>query len=292
MLQHDFIRMQGQMQFRSEKIPQAGNQSPQIIPVGVHDVKIIHITPVVAAAQLPFDILIEFVQINIAEKLRSKITDRKPALIRCIKQTFRTGKSLPQTPVTQKETITSRIVENDLARQVTDQIVIEQLFPSFASGSRTSGIAVETHAEHIEEFASVDIHEITPNVQFEQIAGAAEIIRTRPNMGFQPSNAVKRTFVLTTRITVGDERTFEHRSDVIEQQMMHDAIAEIRSENLPLDRNLGDEAHTAPHPITPFGDFVIQRDEIFFEPHFEMKLAPGIAFIAAGIVIGTENIRQ
>lgn len=66
-LQHDLIGMQGQVQLRGEEVPQTRDQSAQVIPARMDDIEIIHITSVMTALQRPFHILVQHIEVNIAE---------------------------------------------------------------------------------------------------------------------------------------------------------------------------------------------------------------------------------
>lgn len=110
MLQYDFIGVQCQMQFLAQEATDMRHKPPQIIRVGMNDIEIIHITAVIPASQFPFDKIVEYAEINIAEKLRSEVSDRQPMPFRGIKQAFRTGQTVPTIERPSDKTVVNRLV--------------------------------------------------------------------------------------------------------------------------------------------------------------------------------------
>ena len=65
-------------------------------------------------------------------------------------------------------------------------------------------------------------------------------------------------------IAVFDEMLFKNRIEIIEKQVVHDAIAEISGDYLPLDRLIHYEADTPPDRVLAIRNLPIQREYPFF----------------------------
>ena len=284
--------MQRKSQFVLEKVPDDGYQSQQAKPVVADYEEIVHIAAVVSFAQRALDEIVQLGKVDVAEQLRSQVADRQPAPFRRVKQAFRGRQPFPLAASTPDVTVVRRIVENDFARQVADQTVVEQLLPRLAVPGRSSREARERVHKHPVELPPVDIHEIAPNVELEHVALPAKVVRARADVPLQPPDAVKGPHALAAGVAVGDKGALEHRRYIVEQQVMHYPVAEVGGENLALDRDVGNEAHAAPHPIASLVDLAVELDEILLEVHFEAELAISVPLVAPGIVIGGENVRQ
>ena len=135
--------------------------------------------------------------------------------------------------------------------------MIEQLRPGLAVAGPAAGKTVEFLRNNIVERLPVDIHEVTLNIQLEQIAFPLEIVRARADMVLQASDAEMGAHSLAARITVCDERTFEQGAYVVAQQMVHYAIAKVSGENLAFYRYVGNETYAAAHAVAAFFDFMV-----------------------------------
>ena len=128
-LQHDFIRMQRQMQFVVQKIAQQGDQTFQADSARIDNEKIVHIPPVMFAPQGTFDEVVESIQVDIAEKLRSQIADRKSYARRRFQQTFRWRQVVPSLAVAADLAIAGRVLEKDGTQQKSDGIRVHPFRP-------------------------------------------------------------------------------------------------------------------------------------------------------------------
>lgn len=283
MLQHDLIGMQRQVQFRRQIIAQARNQSTKIIPARMDDVEIIYITPVMTTFQCSLRIFVQHIEMDIAEQLRCQIADRQSHARRRFQQALGRRQIVPVRQRSDYAAVLDRIAEQNRTQQEIRQFIIEirnTLFPP------------DSTLDNRVKQPFVDAHEISSQIEFQDIGGPRIIPRTTANMVFETLDAQRRSFALAAGVTVVNHPAFEQRCQIIEQQMMYYPVSERRSENFPFDRMLRNETDARRWPIRPIPDLLVQLDQIMFQIHLESELALGIAFVSSRIVIGTKNIVQ
>ena len=137
-----------------------------------------------------------------------------------------------------------------------------------------------------------DTHEVTFQVELQNIGVARIVVRAAAYMVLDASDPLARTFAFATGVAVEDHTRLEERRQVVEQQMVHDSVPELRSENFSFYRSVHDETYARQRFVFPVPDLLVQRDEVVFEIHLESNLLLGVALVFACIVIGPENIDQ
>ena len=284
--------MQHQAQFIFQEIADDGHQLHQLGFVGADNVEVVDIAAIMFHPQGPFDEVVEFRQVNVAEKLRRQVADGQAAAVGRVEQALRAGQSDPLALRAAHFAVLGRVVEHDFAGQIAHQIVVEILFPGLAVESTAFGKAVEFLHDNIEKYLPVDVHEIALYVKFQQVAFPLEVVRARADVVFQARNAEMGAHALAAGVAVGDEGAFEKRGYIVAQQVVHHTVAEIGREDFAFDRYVGHEAYAAAHLVAAFVDLVEEFDQIGFEVHLETQLAEGVPLVFAGIVVGPENISQ
>ena len=88
-----------------------------------------------------------------------------------------------------------------------------------------------------------DTHEVTFQVELQNIGVARIVVRAAAYMVLDASDPLARTFAFATGVAVEDHTRLEERRQVVEQQMVHDSVPELRSENFSFYRSVHDE-HT------------------------------------------------
>lgn len=76
-----------------------------------------------------------------------------------------------------------------------------------------------------------DTHEVTFQVELQNIGVARIVVRAAAYMVLDASDPLARTFAFATGVAVEDHTRLEERRQVVEQQMVHDSVPELRSEN-------------------------------------------------------------
>ena len=82
------------------------------------------------------------------------------------------------------------------------------------------------------------------------------------------------------------------KKNIIENQMMHDAIAKISSEYFPLDRLVHDKASALADFIFAIDDFFIEFEQFFFVAAFKGQGVGGFALVFSRVKIRAKQIKQ
>ena len=111
-------------------------------------------------------------------------------------------------------------------------------------------------------------------------------------MVFDPPDALRGSFSLAARVAVVDKAPFENGVDVVEQQVVHDPVTELRSEDLTFDRPLDDEAVRRAGLVAPCRQFFVQAHQVRFEVHLEFQLAGRVPLVPSRLEVSRENVFQ
>lgn len=244
-LQADLVRMQ--LQFFVEKPPDLRHQFLQMVPAFVYDVEIIDITSVMFAAQVPLHVLVQSPQINVAEKLRGQIADRQSYTFRCLPQAFRRRQPDSVRLSAPDFAVLHRVAEYDPMQQKIHQIHIQLLLPTDSGRRQGIAAAVECPMDNIVQPLLGDTHEVTFQVELQNIGIARIVVRATAYVVPDASDPFARTFAFATGVAVEDHACLEQRRQIVEQQMVHDSVPELRSENFSFYRFVHDETRS-PRP--------------------------------------------
>ena len=106
------------------------------------------------------------------------------------------------------------------------------------------------------------------------------------------SDPVRCALADPTAVAVADEMLFEDRSDVIEDQMMHDTVAEIGGEDLALDRLVHDEAYAPPDLVPAAHDIFMELEQLLLITVFESQGIRGRSLVLARVEIRPEEVED
>jgi len=140
--------------------------------------------------------------------------------------------------------------------------------------------------------ALVDADEEVGEIELEVVAGAAPVLRLAADLGFQPPGGVERATAGDAGAGIGDEAGLEARADLAVEQVVHDAVAELGG---PYFAHLGpgdDKADRGAGPIGAGLQLVVQRGEVVFELLFEGQRAGAVAFGAAAVEVGFDQVAE
>ncbi len=291
-LQDDLLGMDRQMQLRLQELLQPHDQRFEILPVGMDDIKIVDVTPVMPAMQLALDELVEMIHEDVAEQLRGDVADGQSDVLGGVEQALRRRQTVPVGGTSQDVTSFGGIAEQNDFDQIVDQFAVETVAPPTAVARRTGPVLVQTLHQDAVQDAFVDAHEVTPQVEFENVRLAGVVVGATAQMMLQPLDADQYALALAAGVTVEDHACLEHRRDVIVQQPADDAVGEGRGEDFAFDRHFRDEADGRIGSIRPGDDLIAEFDQIVFEIEFELQLTVGVAFVLSCVEIGPEEIAQ
>lgn len=135
-------------------------------------------------------------------------------------------------------------------------------------------------------------HKIPCNIQFQNPTVFLVIFRARTDKMSRAPDSFRCPFAEPAAIAVFDEMLFKDRIDIIENQMMDDAIPEISGKNFPLDRLVNDKTDTSANLIFPADNILIQPEQFFFITIFKSQDIGSAPFVFARVKIGAEQIKK
>lgn len=184
------------------------------------------------------------------------------------------------------------IAEYDPVQQKIHQIHIQPLLPTDSGRRQSVAAADERTTDDFVQPLLGDAHEIALQVELQDIGIARIVVRAAAYVVLDAPDPFARTFAFAARVAVEDHARLEKRRQVVEQEVMHYPVPELRSENFSFYRSVHDETYARRRFVFPVPDLLVQGDEVVFEVHLERHLLLGIALVFACIVIGPENIDQ
>lgn len=136
---------------------------------------------------------------------------------------------------TDTSAVDSRIEENDFACEIEEERNVDTLSPRVTRYIRRTVSHLEDSLmnEGHKDF-SVDVHEVALDVHLEDIGWLCVVLRARTDMVVKAVNAVVGATILDAGIGIGNERALEESVQIIEDKVMHNAIAELSSKDLTL----------------------------------------------------------
>ena len=161
------------------------------------------------AAQTPLHVLVQSSQINVAEKLRGQIADRQSNACRCQPQAFRRRQPDPVRLSAPDFAVLHRVAEYDPAQQKIHQIHIQLLLPTDSGRRQGIAAAVECPMDDIVQPLLGDTHEVTFQVELQNVGIARIVVRATAYMMLDAPDSFARTFSLATRIAVEDHASLE-----------------------------------------------------------------------------------
>ncbi len=232
MLQINFIRMQFQFIFHFELFPDKGNASLQVFLIGMNKNNIVNISSVITYRQVALYKMIEFIQIDIAEKLRCEIADGQTTIFVRMEQTFCFRQLIPVAFLSFYDTICCGVVKycffdklKDKRQAAANPVLLPSQFSFY----------------FLEKHDLIHRHEISLDVELEDVTIFGIILRTGTDEVIYSLNAVMCAFSFAAAITVIDKGFFKYAGDAIVNVMMHHPVFEIRCEYFTLHRFVDDE---------------------------------------------------
>ena len=286
--------MQFQFQMVFQKIRDLRNCRAKETDVGTDKVKIIDIAAIVPTAQIALDEIVEFPQIDIAQQLTRQVADGQSAAFWTAKEAFFSRKIPPSVTIAVYATSQSRVEQNDFTRKIFHEVHIHAHLPRFrtAAAATLPSHVSQTAQGNLKQQLAVDVHKISANVHFQDIARFAVVLAFLQDMVSQSVDAEMSATMLDTRIAVENKSAFQHLMHVVVIQMMHDAVAEVGSENLAKFRVVDQEARAWARLISARPQVVAQRSEVFLEPRLKESLVGFAALVATRVEISLMQVGE
>lgn len=248
---------------------------------GNDDEEVVDVTTVVFIAEIESDVAVELVEEDVGEKLASEIADDDAAALGLVEEAFRHRQVAPVRARTADDDVFHGVVMDDLVPEKLDGLVELVAVTSVATDAvfvvvffiveRDVGICVgvvfeltvEAPTNALVEFIMVEAHEIALDVEFDNEGGTGVVFGGAANVGGEALLAEEGAFADAAGVGVDDEATIPPiGADVIEE-VVDDAVAEGRGDDLANDRIADDEGDAAAGRVAALDDAVAEINEIF-----------------------------
>lgn len=241
---------------------------------------IIDITAVVFYFQLFSREMIELVQIDVAKELAGQIADGKAFVFLGKEQAFGFGQAHPIFAFAFHAAVSGRVVEYDDTEKIEHESNVKGRVFYFP----------QPPFDFLIQNIPVHGHEIAFDVQLQDPAIFLIVFRGCADEMADPPDAERRAFPQAAGVAVAEEMFFKKRVDVIENQMVDDAIAKIGGKDLPPDGLFGDETSAGTDRVGAPLYLVKKREQVFFVVQFELEGVDGFSFVLPGVIIGPEEV--
>ena len=118
-------------------------------------------------------------------------------------------------------------------------------------------------------------HEVALDVELDDIGVALEVAGDFAHVMVKATDAKISTFIIAAAVRIVDKATVPPATDVIEDEVVDDAVTEGGGENLANNGLLGDKGDTAARMITLGEDVAAELVDILYEMGFEFELVTG-----------------
>ena len=105
-------------------------------------------------------------------------------------------------------------------------------------------------------------------------------------------DAERCTFVFSTTVTIFDKMFFKKWIDVVENQMMDDAITEVSSEDFSFDWLINHETNALIYFISPLPNAIAKLEQVFFIFNLKAQLIDNRPLVFARVIVGLEQILE
>ena len=289
--QFRLIGVERQRRVVAQETPDGGDEREQVTGVVVHDVEVVHIAAVVLQTQPLFHIMVEIVQVEVAEKLRSQVADRQPASFGRTGEAFGSGQPAEQLGVAPIDASVQRVAMDDLSGKIAhDTETVGSVVP--AAGLRV-GLPSDPAQQPLRlgvQDVPVDAHEVAADVELEHITGFRVVLRAGAYVVFEPFDPGADALVLAAGVAVVDQDAFEIRREVLVDVVVHHTLAEVRRDDLAGNRLGDDETRRGSRDVFAPENGGRQFGEQLLAPELEAEAVVGRALMPAGQTIGPQQV--
>jgi len=264
-------RMKLEQQTFFEEFPGALKALVQKIGRLMEDDEIVHVAIIVFDPQLMFNELIQFIEIDIREKLARQVADGQPAIRRVTPQALVFGHTLKCRALRLQKAIGARIVKKHLCRQIQQ--------PGFDDFAR----------QNVKQRRFVNADEKIPDVGPEIVRWPLPIPRDRTKPGRQAMGGVQGAATGNARERIADEARIKPGCQPIVNHVVDDTISKRRRPDLPDLRLFDDEGDASADLVSSLQQFLIKLKQVLFEAEFEIEGVNRISLSFAAIEIGPDD---
>ena len=190
--------------------------------------------------------------------------------------------------------VSSRVLQDDYLRQPLHEGHVHTVCPA---ATAPLPHPVRRHAAQLaqcdaEQAAAVDVHEVATDVHLQYVARLRVVLALASYVALQAGDAVVRATVLDAAVRVLDEGALQHHVDVIVVEVVYDAVAELRGEDLAALRVGDDEAGGLAGAVGALPQLVAQCLQLCLGMALEAQLVRLLPLMAAGIEVGQVQVGQ
>lgn len=289
--QFRLIGVERQRRVVAQETPDGGDEREQVTGVVVHDVEVVHIAAVVLQTQPLFHIVVEIVQVEVAEKLRSQVADRQPASFGRTGEAFGSGQPAEQLGGAPIDASVQRGAMDDLSGKIAhDTETVGSVVP--AAGLRV-GLPSDPAQQPLRlgvQDVPADAHEVAADVELEHITGFRVVLRAGAYVVFEPFDPGADALVLAAGVAVVDQDAFEIRREVLVDVVVHHTFAEVRRDDLAGNRLGDDETRRGSRDVFAPENGGRQFGEQLLASELEAEAVAGRALMPAGQTIGPQQV--
>lgn len=279
--EYDLVGMEGESEFFTEKILDWRNEGLKELLALMDEDEIVHISPVVAYFEGFLDELVERMEVEIGENLAREVADGETDSRRSEEEALVPRESLPIRPFSLDDAILGRIVGYDGSHEETERF-----------GVLSPVLCVDDVFDHPEENGSVDGHEKSSYVEFENPCFLPVVVGCRPHKPLHALYPEGCPFSCAAGVRVVDEEILKYRIQFVDDKMVDDAVSEISRENLSFDGAVDDESNAFADGIRPVYNIRVESNEIRFVVELEFDGIGGVALVASAVVVGEEEFGE
>ncbi|MCY1427655.1 hypothetical protein D9M71_435120 [compost metagenome] len=230
--------------------------------------EVVDVADVMPRAQPVFDELVEGVQVDVGEELAAEVADRQAPVTRLADQALVLGHAVEQAGRAAQLVVLARVVHQDL------------------QGQGAPFRFRDAVGQLLGEDALVDADEEVGQVALQVVRRPAPVLGDAAHLGLQALGGIEGAAAGDAGAAVGDEAALDARADVVVQQVVHDAIAEVGRPDLPRLRVGDHEADGGAGLVGAIGQLGMQLHEVALQVELEGQCAPAAALVAPAVQIG------
>ena len=225
------------------------------------------------------DEVIQRVEIEVGEDLAGQVPDRKAAPGRRVEKALLSRQAVPVIAVPADSAVVRRVAEYHGPAQVNEEFAILAMVPR-----------PQERSEPVEQELSVDAHEEALDVELQNVGIAGVVVRTAPDEPVDPLYSQVASLADPARVAIEDELVLEEVVDLVDDEVMNDAVAELGGEDLAFHRLVDDESERGAGCVGPCIDLFAQAQEVLLVVNLERGRVRCTSLVPAATLVGREDL--
>lgn len=218
---------------------------------------------------------------EIREYLAREVPYRETNSCGSKKETLVPWKSLPIHSFSLDDTVLGRVVSDDRPHEEAEHFRVLSLV-----------LGIDDIPNHREENGSIDGHEKTGDIELENPRFVLVVIRGGSHKLFHPRDPERCPLAYPAGVRIVDEKTLQYRVQLVDDEVVNDAVSEVARENLALDGTIDDKSDAFADRVGAVHNRLVELYEVRFVVEFELDGTRGFPFIFSAIVVGSEEFGE